>query len=238
MIFLNSKKLSQIASQILQNTIKQQLGCYKSQAQFSDKFNPYDQEQAQKKMQEILKQYQNQDVQRTIVNEQQIKEKLKNRETKLPIQNFQIAKDGQFYNPKSNVNPTIDVFNFSEEFLKKKQQVSQVYGLGNGYFSVNQVWYPGSVMIFPQQIFLWDVQTASDIRAHSLDFLEVVKPAPSYIIIGTGKEKFFLEESIYDRFTKQKIRVDILPTFEACSTFNVCAEDGMNVCALLIPANL
>lgn len=33
-----------------------------------------------------------------------------------------------------------------------------------------------------------------------------------YIIIGTGKEKFFLEDSIYERFTKLKIKVDVLPT--------------------------
>lgn len=33
-----------------------------------------------------------------------------------------------------------------------------------------------------------------------------------YIIIGTGRDKFFLEESIYERFAKLKIRVDVLPT--------------------------
>ena len=55
----------------------------------------------------------------------------------------------------------------------------QVFGLGNGYFSVNDVWYPGSIITFPRQIFLWDVANAADIRPHSLDILEVIKPYPS-----------------------------------------------------------
>ncbi|EGR32129.1 hypothetical protein IMG5_095250 [Ichthyophthirius multifiliis] len=108
--------------------------------------------------------------------------------------------------PKPNINLIV-------LFKTLMSNINQVFGLGNGYFSVNNVWYPGSLLIFPNQVFLWDVQTAADIKAHTLDFIEFVKPRPDYIIIGTGKEKFFLEESIYDRFAKQNIRVDVLPTF-------------------------
>lgn len=33
-----------------------------------------------------------------------------------------------------------------------------------------------------------------------------------YVIIGTGKERVPLVESIYERFTKKGIKVDVLPT--------------------------
>lgn len=33
-----------------------------------------------------------------------------------------------------------------------------------------------------------------------------------YIIIGTGKSKFEVPENVYERFVKQGIKVDILPT--------------------------
>jgi len=59
-------------------------------------------------------------MQRTTIDEAAIKEKLKNRETKLPIRNYEISKVGMYYNPKTNVNPTKEIFNFSEDFLKKK----------------------------------------------------------------------------------------------------------------------
>lgn len=55
----------------------------------------------------------------------------------------------------------------------------QIYGLANGYFTVNDVWYPGSIIAFPRQVFLWDIQTAADIRPHSFDILDVIKPLPS-----------------------------------------------------------
>ena len=54
-----------------------------------------------------------------------------------------------------------------------------MYGLGNGYFSVNDVWYPGSIITFANQIFLWDVNSAEDIKAHTLDIIDVIKPTPS-----------------------------------------------------------
>ena len=60
-----------------------------------------------------------------------------------------------------------------------KFSVLQVHGLANGFFSVNDVWYPGSIILFPRQVFLWDVQTAADIRAHSFDIIEFIKPTPS-----------------------------------------------------------
>ena len=42
---------------------------------------------------------------------------------------------------------------------------------------------------------------------------------------------------MFERFAG-KTRVDVIPTFEACSTFNVCVEDGMDVVAFMIPGNL
>jgi hypothetical protein len=42
---------------------------------------------------------------------------------------------------------------------------------------------------------LWDVENTDEsnilnlVKSHTLDFLDIVKPTPSYIIIGTGKEK-------------------------------------------------
>mmetsp|Transcript_80699 Transcript_80699/g.94120 ORF Transcript_80699/g.94120 Transcript_80699/m.94120 type:complete len:249 (+) Transcript_80699:14-760(+) len=183
----------------------------------------------------------NPDIQGVQINVENIRKKQKefNRETKLsPLEKYKIPEQKTYYNPKDNPNPTRDVFEFSEDVLLKKEYMIQVFGLGNGYFSVNGVWYPGSILVFPRQIFLWDVPTAVDIRPHSLDIIDYIKPQPNYVIIGTGKEKVPLVTSIYERFSKKGIKVDVLPTFEACSTFNVCNEDMMNVCAFLIPANL
>lgn len=77
---------------------------------------------------------------------------------------------------------------------------------------MNDVWYPGSIITFPRQLFLWDVANAAEIRPHSLDLLDVIKPYPVYVIIGTGKDKFEIPTSTYERFVKRGIKVEILPT--------------------------
>lgn len=79
---------------------------------------------------------------------------------------------------------------------------------------MNDVWYPGSIITFPRQLFLWDVANAAEIRPHSLDLLDVIKPYPIYVIIGTGKEKFDIPTSTYERFAKKGIKVEILPTVQ------------------------
>eukprot|EP01016_Furgasonia_blochmanni_P055391 TRINITY_DN9256_c0_g1_i5.p2 TRINITY_DN9256_c0_g1~~TRINITY_DN9256_c0_g1_i5.p2 ORF type:complete len:274 (+),score=58.25 TRINITY_DN9256_c0_g1_i5:128-949(+) len=160
------------------------------------------------------------------------------RDTKLPLDDYKLKKSSDVYDTRKNKNPTADIFNFSEPVLNQKDYIVQVYGLSNGYFSVDDCWYPGSLILFPKQIFLWDVTSAADIRAHSFDILDVIKPYPHYIIIGTGKEYYPIEESFFVRFKQRGIRVDLVPTFEACSTFNVCNEDGINVAGFFIPANL
>lgn len=77
---------------------------------------------------------------------------------------------------------------------------------------MNEVWYPGSIMVFPTQIFLWDVQSAADIRAHSFDIVEFIKPFPRHVIIGTGKDYVELPDQYFERFRKNKIKVDVVPT--------------------------
>ncbi len=56
---------------------------------------------------------------------------------------------------------------------------TQVYGLNNGFFSVNGFWIPGSILLFPFRAYMWGVVDAHDIKEHTLDFLKVVKPKPS-----------------------------------------------------------
>lgn len=153
---------------------------------------------------------------------------------KLDLENYEILKRGQYYDGRLNKrNP--DFFNFIDDRLFPSKDLLQVIKMKNRYFSVNGVWYPGSIMILANQVLIWDVNEAEDIKAHSLDILEVIKPRPQHIVIGTGKEKYHIHDSVYSRFVSNGIKVEILPTFEACSTFNVCTEDGINTAAFLIP---
>ena len=90
------------------------------------------------------------------------------------------------------------------------------------------------MLIFPDRYFMWNVTDASEIRPHTLEVMNFVKPRPDYLIIGTGEETIQLEDSFHEHFRRMGISVDTCPTFEACSTFNMCVEDRYNVAAALL----
>ena len=48
-------------------------------------------------------------------------------------------------------------------------------------FSINGLWVPGSVLLFPKRFFMWGVIDANEIKPHTLDILKVIKPKPSKI---------------------------------------------------------
>ena len=121
----------------------------------------------------------------------------------------------------------------SNEYFDNKMKV---YGLNDGKFLINHYWVDGSVIIFPKRFYMWNIAEADEIKPHSLEIMNFVKTRPDYLIIGTGETNVLLDETFYEHFKRMGISVDTCPTFEACSTFNMCIEDDYNVaCALLKP---
>ena len=69
---------------------------------------------------------------------------------------------------------------------------------------------------------MWNISDASEIKPHTLEIMNFIKPRPDYLIIGTGEETVQMDESFLEHFKRMGISVDTCPTFEACSTFNMC----------------
>lgn len=83
---------------------------------------------------------------------------------------------------------------------------------------------------------MWNIVDASEIKPHTLEIMNFIKPRPDYLIVGTGETNVNLDFSFYEHYRRMGITVDTCPSFEACSTFNMCNEDNYNVaCALLRP---
>lgn len=64
----------------------------------------------------------------------------------------------------------------------------QIWAIGDGMFSVNGVWLPGSLMVFKDAVFQWNVQHPGHIQDYHFDILRFLRPKLEYIIIGTGKK--------------------------------------------------
>ena len=53
----------------------------------------------------------------------------------------------------------------------------------NNRFLVNDVWYQGSLILFPRQVFLWEIDHPDQIRPHSFDIVNFIKPKPCTFFI-------------------------------------------------------
>lgn len=88
----------------------------------------------------------------------------------------------------------------------------KIYGLSDGHFLINHYWITGSVLIFPQRFYMWNVINPEEIKPHTLEIMNYVKPRPDYLIIGTGEKNISLEFSFYEHFRRMGITVDSCPS--------------------------
>ena len=63
----------------------------------------------------------------------------------------------------------------------------------------------------------------------------MMNPIPNYVIIGTGNNNFLLSDECNKFLKDLDIKIDIVDTFIAASTFNFCSEDGVDIVAYIIP---
>lgn len=54
-------------------------------------------------------------------------------------------------------------------------------------FDISNINIAGSVILFPNQFFMWDVASVEDIRLHHFDLIEFIKPKPSSVLSLTVK---------------------------------------------------
>lgn len=159
---------------------------------------------------------------------------LTDRPTSLNLKQFEVLSPTDV-NPKDHLDRPTGVMDFIDQRMALKNGNIVVKGVFPDAFNISNIIVFGGVLLFNNQLFSWDVTNGADIRAHHFDIVEVIKPSPAYIIVGTGESKLQLSPEIMDRLYSFKARVDVVDTFKAVSTFNICSGDGMNVIAFLIP---
>ena len=114
----------------------------------------------------------------------------------------------------------------------------KVYGLGSGQFLINRYWVGGSVIVLPNRFYLWNVRSPEEIKPHTLELFNFLKPRPDYLIIGTGGSPYQFHPAFKKHFESLGIKVDVLESFKAISTFNSCVDDDYNVACALVPPNV
>ncbi|XP_022900866.1 NADH dehydrogenase [ubiquinone] 1 alpha subcomplex assembly factor 3 [Onthophagus taurus] len=141
------------------------------------------------------------------------------------------------------VSPTLKSFDgegkTSVNILNQEEGANlMINGFSQAGFRLNNdLTVLGPIAIFPRTILAWNVSGIDDITEESLQLFTVLEPKLDILVIGVGDKLDDL--SFHRRFLpfmhKHKINLEILPTEQACSTFNFMSSEGRYVGGAMIP---
>ncbi|KAI5117391.1 hypothetical protein M0805_009079 [Coniferiporia weirii] len=96
---------------------------------------------------------------------------------------------------------------------------------------------PSACIFLDGHVFLWDVPEKlwAGWGKERFELFEVVVPKPEILILGTGKRVSHPPPSIKAYLNSIGIQLDIMDTWNACTTYNLLAEEGRRVAAALLP---
>ncbi|GFR75768.1 NADH dehydrogenase [ubiquinone] 1 alpha subcomplex assembly factor 3 [Elysia marginata] len=93
----------------------------------------------------------------------------------------------------------------------------------------------GPCALFPRAVLHWSVPSADKITPASLSLFCMLYPKLDILILGKGDWDAKVDKSIIKYLRSNRINVEILPTEQACSTFNFLNSEHRVVAAALIP---
>ncbi|KAI0921216.1 hypothetical protein AcW2_006262 [Taiwanofungus camphoratus] len=99
---------------------------------------------------------------------------------------------------------------------------------------------PSACIFLDGKVFLWDVpekQWEGWDKKH-FEIFEIVVPKPEILLFGTGKKVSLVPPNLRQYLNQTGIQVDVMDTWNACSTYNLLTEEGRRVAAALLPLTL
>lgn len=109
-----------------------------------------------------------------------------------------------------------------------------VQGYGDGGFRVSGTRHQGSILLLPDRVQPWSVQTMTDLTPSSLQPLIEFEPAIELLIIGCGAALAPAPVTLREVFRTKGIGIETMDTGAACRTYNVLAGEERRVGAALI----
>lgn len=111
------------------------------------------------------------------------KERDFHRKMQLDIAQFKLTKPSDYYSSNIGERP-YGVMDFSDTALIEKPGRLLVEGILDNGFKVSGIDFEGPVIIFPSQVFMWDVYNAEDIRSHNFELINFLKPRPGNLFLS------------------------------------------------------
>ncbi|TFY54336.1 hypothetical protein EVG20_g9748 [Dentipellis fragilis] len=96
---------------------------------------------------------------------------------------------------------------------------------------------PAACIFLEGKVFLWDVPPHpwSGWTKERFEIFDVVVPKPEILLIGTGRSVVPPPPELRQYLNELGIQVDVMDTWNACTTYNLLSEEGRRVAAALLP---
>lgn len=75
-----------------------------------------------------------------------------------------------------------------------------------------------------------------DITIETLPLIDLLKPIPNLVVIGSGKSIQKAPDTLRDALLSRNVAIEILDTANAVSTFNILNQEGRKVIGAMLPA--
>lgn len=105
----------------------------------------------------------------------------------------------------------------------------------NGFRLHNNLFIYGSILLFPTNVFSWNVRRGKDITMESLMVFDIIVPKTKIVIIGYGQYGEDYDASIPVKLKKKGISCEMLATPNAITTYNYLVHDSVHVAGAFIP---
>lgn len=105
----------------------------------------------------------------------------------------------------------------------------------SGFRLSNNLFIKGSILLFPLNVYCWNVRRGIEITPESLMIFDIIVPKTKIIIIGYGEPGEPYDDRIPLILKKKGISCEMLATPHAVTTYNYLANDAVHVAGAFIP---
>ncbi|KAG8929731.1 hypothetical protein FRC02_005120 [Tulasnella sp. 418] len=99
---------------------------------------------------------------------------------------------------------------------------------------------PSSCIFLNGRVFLWEVPDMikdgrwNEWNKDMFEIFDVIIPKPEILLLGTGPKAVLPPPDLRKHLASIGIQVDVMDTWNACSTYNLLTEEGRRVAAALM----
>lgn len=104
-----------------------------------------------------------------------------------------------------------------------------------GFRLSNQLFITGSIILFPTNVFAWNVRRGANITMESLLLFDLIVPKVKIVVIGYGQHGEPYDASLPMKLKNKGISCELLPTPHAVTTYNYLVSDAVHVAGAFVP---